>query len=72
MSDTEAPYLHSCRFNFMLKPEEARRLKQRADDFGVSKANVFRMALCPEVFDEPYVAQGRVEGLSPQRRSSTA
>jgi hypothetical protein len=56
-------------FGMVLTPNEAERLEKRANDLGISKANVFRRALCPEVFDEPYVAQGRKEGISPRRRT---
>lgn len=69
MSKETISYLHDRRFGLVLKPDEAKRLEDRANELGVSKANVFRMALCPEIFDEPYVAQGRIEGISPQRRT---
>jgi hypothetical protein len=61
--------LRDCRFEFVLKADEAERLARRAFELGVSRANVFRRA-CPEIFDETDVRQGRVEGVSPRRKTA--
>jgi hypothetical protein len=60
--------LHTRRFTFVLTQNESERLERKAVDLGTTMTGALRRS-CSDIFDNIEVRQGRIEGISPQRRT---
>jgi hypothetical protein len=60
--------LHTRRFTFVLTQTESARLEKKAADLNTSMTGALRRS-CRDIFDNTEVRQGRIEGVSPQRRT---
>jgi hypothetical protein len=60
--------LHIRRFTLVLTQGESERLEQKALDLETTMTGALRR-LCSGIFEETEVRRGRIEGISPQRRT---